>query len=276
MRSRKRVFTLCITLLLLVLLIGWIAWGNTALELNTISVYSDRLPKGFAGYRVAHVSDLHNAELGNDNSALLAMLKSAQPDIIAITGDIVDSYRTNTDTAVAFAEQAVLIAPCYYVTGNHESRLDEELYRTMEEQLMAIGVTVLHGETVTLERGGDTISLAGIDDPDFAARYGTTALAAADGYTLLLSHRPELLTQYHEAEMDLVLSGHAHGGQFRLPFIGGVFAPDQGFFPAYDAGLYTSGNTQMVVSRGIGNSLFPFRVNNRPEVILIELQTTRE
>ena len=93
-----------------------------------------------------------------------------------------------------------------------------------------------------------------------------------DGFTILLSHRPELFDTYADQGMDLVLSGHAHGGQFRLPFIGGLVAPNQGLFPKYDAGIYTEDNTNMLVSRGVGNSILPFRINNRPEVILIELQ----
>ncbi len=96
-----------------------------------------------------------------------------------------------------------------------------------------------------------------------------------DKYTLLLSHRPELFEVYVKCGADLVLSGHAHGGQFRLPFVGGLVAPNQGLFPEYDAGLYTEGNTNMVVSRGVGNSILPFRFNNRPEVILIELEKAR-
>ena len=93
-----------------------------------------------------------------------------------------------------------------------------------------------------------------------------------DVFTILLSHRPELFDIYADHGMDLILSGHAHGGQFRLPFIGGLVAPNQGLFPEYDAGIYTEGNTNMLVSRGVGNSILPFRINNRPEVILIELQ----
>jgi predicted MPP superfamily phosphohydrolase len=98
-------------------------------------------------------------------------------------------------------------------------------------------------------------------------------LISEEEFTLLLSHRPEMFDTYVEKDVDLVFSGHAHGGQFRIPFVGGVFAPNQGLFPKYDSGIYSEGNTTMVVSRGIGNSAFPFRINNRPEVILVELDT---
>jgi predicted MPP superfamily phosphohydrolase len=96
-----------------------------------------------------------------------------------------------------------------------------------------------------------------------------------NGFTILLSHRPELFDTYANHDLDLILSGHAHGGQFRIPFIGGVVAPNQGFFPKFDAGIYTDGDTNMLVSRGVGNSIFPFRVNNRPEIILIELKSSK-
>ena len=99
----------------------------------------------------------------------------------------------------------------------------------------------------------------------------TELLDEEDGYTILLSHRPELFEVYAENNIDLIFSGHAHGGQFRIPFVGGLIAPNQGLFPKYDAGIYEEGNTTMVVSRGIGNSIVPFRINNRPEIVLVEL-----
>lgn len=144
------------------------------------------------------------------------------------------------------------------------------------------GVTVLHDSEILLERNGVFVSLIGMDDPSYAAQNSgslnvdqrITELTAKESYTILLSHRPELFRLYSEAGIDLVLSGHAHGGQFRLPFVGGLVAPDQGFFPEYDAGQYSDGGTNMIVSRGIGNSIIPIRFNNRPEVVLIELQTT--
>ena len=279
--KKKKFIFLAVAAALLVALVIWIAWGNTALELNTYTVSSSKLPQSFDGYRIAHVSDLHNAEMGKDNERLLAMLREARPNIIAITGDLIDSRRTDVEVALRFVEEAVRIAPCYYVSGNHEARVPE--YAAMKARLQAIGVTVLSDERVELEANGQSISVLGVDDPSFQTAYlsGDTAAVmraklqslgrSEDAYTVLLSHRPEVLDTYAAYGIDLVLSGHAHGGQIRLPLIGGLVAPNQGLFPRYDAGVYTSGSTQMVVSRGIGNSLFPFRLNNRPEVVLIEL-----
>lgn len=280
--KKKRLIIVGVALVLLALII-WTAWGNTALELNTYKVSSDALPDAFDGYRIAHVSDLHNAEMGDGNEKLLAMLREAEPDIIAITGDMIDSRNTDVEVALAFAEKAVQIAPCYYVTGNHEARVSE--YEELKTGLETAGVIVLDDERMELVLSGESITLLGVDDPSFSTDYlfGDAAsvvssklaelTAEEDGFLVLLSHRPELFDTYVDSGMNLVLSGHAHGGQFRLPFVGGLVAPNQGLFPKYDSGLFTEGSTNMIVSRGIGNSLLPFRFNNRPEVILIELRS---
>ena len=274
--------TICILSGILLILIVWTAWGNAALELNTYTISSRGLPDAFDGYRIAQVSDLHNAEFGGGNQRLLDMLREAEPDMIAITGDLIDSRKTNIAVALAFAEEAVRIAPCYYVSGNHEARVPE--YRELKAGLEAAGVTVLDDARVEIEISGKSITIIGVNDPSFLADYLTSDAAVMDrklselssedaSFTILLSHRPELFDTYAAHDMDLVLTGHAHGGQFRLPLIGGLIAPNQGLFPKYDDGLYSEGNTNMIVSRGLGNSILPFRFNNRPEVVLIELKS---
>lgn len=274
--------TICILSGILLILIVWTAWGNAALELNTYTISSRGLPDAFDGYRIAQVSDLHNAEFGGGNQRLLDMLREAEPDMIAITGDLIDSRKTNIAVALAFAEEAVRIAPCYYASGNHEARVPE--YRELKAGLEAAGVTVLDDARVEIEISGKSITIIGVNDPSFLADYLTSDAAVMDrklsefssedaSFTILLSHRPELFDTYAAHDMDLVLTGHAHGGQFRLPLIGGLIAPNQGLFPKYDDGLYSEGNTNMIVSRGLGNSIIPFRFNNRPEVVLIELKS---
>lgn len=262
----------------------WLAWGNTALEVNTYTVIGSRIPKGFSGFRIAQISDLHNASFGENNERLLSLLEEAQPDMIAITGDLIDSRRTDVEVALRFAREAVKIAPCYYVTGNHEARVS--VYAELKAGLEAAGVTVLENEKVTIQRSGEEITVLGVDDPSFLADYlfGDAAevteqalaelAAEEDSYTVLLAHRPELFQVYADSGVDLVFSGHAHGGQFRIPLIGGLVAPNQGFFPQYDSGLHTQGSTNMLVSRGLGNSIVPLRINNRPEIVVAVLQST--
>lgn len=280
-KTKTKIILTLFAVLLLALII-WVIWANKALELNTYTVASEKLPDAFDGYRIAHVSDLHNAQMGKDNEKLLDMLRQAQPDLIAITGDIIDSRNTKTDVALHFVREAVKIAPCYYVTGNHEARVPEyaELKLAMEEA----GVSVLENEQAYVTVNGETICLLGLDDPSFETEYIggddvtivkdklATLYTDTDTFTVLLSHRPELFETYAASGVDLVLSGHAHGGQVRIPFLGGLVAPNQGLFPTYDAGSFQQGSTTMIVSRGIGNSIIPLRINNRPEVVIVELK----
>ena len=227
------------------------------------------------------VSDLHNDEFGDDNCDLLAAITKAKPDIIVITGDLIDSYHTDVEIAAQFIDAAVQIAPVYYTTGNHEYRFPLT-FEKFEKYMINAGVTVLRDKTAAIELNGETITIAGVDDPFFAGfeDYGETeyfaeklrTLMPEDGFVLLLSHRPELFETYCEIGFDLVLSGHAHGGQIRLPLIGGVLAPNQWFFPKYEDGLHESGGTSLVISRGLGNSSFPLRVNNPPELVVVTLE----
>lgn len=262
--------------ILLAALLIWAIWANKALELSLYTVTSQDLPEEFHGFRIAQVSDLHNDEMGQGNENLLSMLRAAQPDVVVITGDLLDSRRTDTAVALEFVRQLVQIAPCYYVTGNHELRLEE--YPDFAREMKSLGVTILTDQAATIEKDGKSITLLGLNDPlnDPDEAQSTTQrlqqlIQNTTGYRILLSHRPELFDVYVESGVDLVLSGHAHGGQFRLPFVGGLFAPNQGLFPEYDAGVYTREDTHMIVSRGIGASIIPLRLNNRPEVVLVEL-----
>ena len=275
---KRRVIVLITAAVLVPALLIWLLWANSSPAATQVTVASGALPGAFEGFKIAHVSDLHNAVFGRENEKLLSLIRAAEPDIIAITGDLIDSRHTDIDSALAFVEAAAEIAPVYYVTGNHESRLD---FDEIEPRLIAPGARVLRNEAEDVGRGGERIRLAGIDDPSFIRTGGTAEERAAaeleqlgDGggtFTVLLAHRPELVEVYAEYGAGLVLSGHAHGGQVRLPLLGGLYAPGQGLLPEYDSGLYSLGETQMVVSRGLGNSVAPLRVNNRPELVIVTL-----
>ena len=278
--------TVLIVSVLVILCLGiWSLWGNIALEVNEYEIVSDRIPEAFVGFRIAQVSDLHNKDFGEGYGQLLTLLSEINPDIIVVTGDLIDSRQTDLDVALEFAWQAGKIARVYYVSGNHEARVPE--YEDLKIGLVKAGVVILENQKVQITREGERITLMGIDDPSFQEDYlfGDSESVArqaiedlqneSDGYTILLSHRPELFDLYAETEMDLVFSGHAHGGQFRLPFVGGLVAPKQGFFPKYDAGLFSEGSTNMIVSRGVGNSIIPIRFNNRPEIVLVTLRNMK-
>lgn len=281
--KKKNILIPCLAAVLALALAGWLWWGNTAVTVHTITVTDSRLPQAFSGFRVAQISDLHNDEFGKGNETLLRCLGEAKPDIILITGDMIDSRRTDVEAALTFAAGASEIAPTYYVTGNHEQRVPRAFAR-LEEGLEKLGVRVLRGEEEKIWRDGASITLVGVDDTSFYAQdhpgqspeglllEDLFHLRGESGYTILLSHRPELAETYAQSGVELVFSGHAHGGQVRLPFMGGLVAPGQGLFPQYDGGLYTVGDTNLVVSRGLGNSIIPLRVNNPPEIVLAQLQ----
>ena len=278
-RRRHRRLTLRVfgmILVLIAVLIAWAAIDSRNIDVTRFTVSG--APEAFSGFKIAQISDLHNEEFGTDNQKLIDILKSEAPDAIVITGDLIDARRTNTEIAESFARRCMEIADCYYVPGNHEARLGGT-YDAFESALIADGVNVLRNGSVRIRKGMDAIRIVGVDDPAFAkASDAITNLDAAlealssDDFTILLAHRPELIDEYSKWGIDLVLSGHAHGGQIRLPGIGGLYAPGQGFFPRYTSGNYTVGDTEMIVSRGIGNSAFPLRVNDRPEVVIVTLK----
>ena len=286
MKTKKKFIVLAAIVAILILLIIWIAYGNTDLEIYKYNVKSEDIPSEFDNFRIVQISDLHNAEFGENNEKLLLMLKQADADIIAITGDMIDSRNTDVDVAISFAQKAVNIAPVYYVNGNHESRVFGE-YEKLKQGLTDAGVTILENSSADITIGDETISLIGINDPTFRmelvddtteqniAHQLVNVIPDNDNYKVLLAHRPEYFDVY-AGNVDLVLSGHAHGGQFRIPFIGGLVAPGQGFFPEYYEGSHIKENTEMIVSRGIGNSIIPFRINNKPEIIVAELTKIAE
>lgn len=275
-KRNKRILALSMTPFLF-----WMLHTNVCVAFTRYAISFDSLPTSVEGFKIAQISDFHNAVHHDVTKSIVDGLKEENPDMIAITGDLIDSRHTNVEVALKLVEGLVKIAPCYYVTGNHEARVADGVYQKLEKGLMECGVVVLRDSEVLLSKGGERLSLIGLDDPSFADSITGIAktmstdrineLSSEGFFSILLSHRPEYYKLYERTDVNLVLSGHAHGGQFRIPFIGGLAAPDQGLFPKYDSGVYQAGEFAMVVSRGIGNSIMPIRFNNQPEVILIEL-----
>lgn len=275
--------------LLAALLLAGNAWANARVWNARVEIRDEKIPAAFDGFVLCQVSDVHNEARGEGNAALLRALREAAPDLICITGDFLDSRRTDLDFALELAGQLAEIAPAVYATGNHEARRMD--LSALEAGLAALGVQVLRDDWMPLARGGEEIALLGLDDPGFSAgedwtlaegldqtqaRLSALLAQAGDRFSLVLSHRPELLPAYAEAGADLVLSGHAHGGQVRLPGIGGLFAPGQGILPRLTSGVHARGETRLVVSRGLGNSAFPLRVFNPPEIVTVTLRAGAE
>lgn len=262
----------------------WVIWGNTRVSTRVIEVKSEKIPSSFNGYKIAHISDYHNKDW---DEKILIPLRNSKPNIIAITGDLIDSRKTNTDVSIDFVKKALEIAPVYYVTGNHEGRYSG--YNSFKADLEALGVEVLENESKehfsTLS--SESIQIIGVNDPNFTRKTSELntnykilesfidPIKDLEKFTILLSHRPEQYKLYQDKQIELTLSGHAHGGQFRIPFIGAIYAPGQGFFPKYTSGLYElEKGAQLIVSRGLGNSMIPIRINNKADLIIIELKSS--
>ena len=268
-----------LTLLFLILFSIFAYCENNLLTVAHHTAENEKLPSDFDGFVIAQVSDFHNTKSKLLQNTLLSEIEKAQPDIIVITGDFIDSNRTDTAVSLAYAKKLLEIAPVYMSTGNHEFRSAEE-YPSFEKALIDAGVIVLRNEAVKTAKGNSEINILGIDDPYFLEgdnKFDSTRKELESTeydkelFTLTLAHRPEIFSVYVECEQDLVLSGHAHGGQFRLPVIGGLYGPTEGIFPEYSEGSHKENGTEMIISRGIGNSDFPLRLNNRPELIIITL-----
>ena len=270
--SKKNRIKKAIVLLFIFIVLGaFFYWQNNDVVVTQYDYTSTEIPDEFDGFRILQVSDLHNKEFGKDQEVLVSLTKAIAPDIIVVTGDLIDSNHTDIKAAIDYISQAVLIAPVYFVTGNHE--IWSEQYTVLAVELVKYGVIILDNKSIILTRNGAEISLIGLPDGDVISKESETVFDFAGKiFCILLSHRPELLNEYAQKEVDLVFAGHAHGGQIRIPFLGGLFAPNQGLFPKYTSGIYTQADTTMVVSRGLGNSVIPVRVFNRPELVVVSLR----
>lgn len=265
---------------------GFLHNQNNKIEITKYKLASALLAEEFSGFRLVHLSDLHGKSFGADQRELIGAVRTLAPDAIAFTGDLIDGTRYGGEEALLAMRGLTSIAPVYYVNGNHEWRSGK--FPALERQLLDAGVRVLRNAREAIRRGERTLWMLGIDDPfargkgrvdadvaDEEIRIAAQGLDLTKEFAVLLSHRPELLTVYARNRIPLTLSGHAHGGQFRLPLVGGLFAPHQGLFPKFAEGMHRKDSAALIVSRGLGNSSFPQRLFNRPEVILIELHAGR-
>lgn len=248
-------------------------WCCARFDKEDWEVASPRLPEAFDGFRICLLTDLHGAVFGKDGEKLLQAVTASEPDIIAISGDLVDRLTQKPERLQPMLRGLTEIAPTYYVTGNHEwDRDDTESLLTM---ISACGVTVLRGDWLTLEKNGQTVVLAGIEDPNGYADQttpkelldGIRAAIPTDPYIIMLSHRNNQLDMWAYREADLVLSGHGHGGVVRLPFVGGLIGVERNLFPKDCDGLLTAGRTTVAVSRGLGGIRF-WNCPHLPTVVL--------
>jgi len=279
MNSSVRILT---KIVLLAGVILFLVWSNNSIVITEHNYKNNKIPSSLDDFKILQVSDFHNKKFGKNQQKIMEKIKDISPDIVLITGDLIDRRKYNLDSAEDFIKQIAKIAPVYYSSGNHEAWSGK--YDDIKKMLIKNEVTVLDNKAGTYNIGEESLNIVGLKDPAFlSSNYldgintrgieeFLSSYESKNEFEIVLSHRPELLDLYEKYDIDIIFSGHAHGGQIRLPYLGGILAPDQGFLPKYDEGRYDKGNTTMYVSRGLGNSIFPFRIFNRPELVVVNLK----
>ncbi len=299
MNCKKTIFSrkhICVRAIILILMVSIILAFDNRLLIRRYRIDAKEISSPI---RIALVTDLHSCKYGDGQTELIKALTAQKPDLVFLVGDIFDDVIENTNSEL-FLTGIANKYPCYYVTGNHEywggkTRFDHQMTILKNSK-----ITVLSDETVTLTVNGEEVNLCGVNDPDmymietnnlqdipknllsqsnkdnsFIQRLEAVSQAVSDHhYTILLSHRPEYFETYADYPFDLVLCGHAHGGQWRIPYLlNGLYAPHQGLFPKYAGGRYDTANMTMLVSRGLAReTTWIPRIFNRPELVVIDLE----
>jgi predicted MPP superfamily phosphohydrolase len=258
--------------------------SNTALQVTRLTIRSKKCPAAFNGFTIVQLSDLHSKEFGHDNIRLLRAVKTQSPDMIVMTGDMVDRLDKDFSVFFTLADSLAGVCPVYYIPGNHEQSKDAKSQNKIKMMLNEIGVRILENDRTSLNKDGQSVNLFGFDSyigsyepkpsafgPDFLKK----VLGRPDpaGLSILMAHDPVYFDAYSEWGADLTLCGHMHGGMIRLPFLGPVFSPEKRLFPKYGEGDFSSLQNTMVVNRGLGNGRIGFRFLNRPEIIVITLKS---
>ncbi|KGL44237.1 serine/threonine protein phosphatase [Listeria newyorkensis] len=270
---------------------GYAYWSTKQLKTTDYNIVSAKIAPELDGFRILQLSDVHGDTFGRYNHRLIKKIWAIDPDIIVVTGDLLDGDE-GINTAITLMRKLARRYPIYYVTGNHEARSAN--LEDLLPELDKAGITYLKNQHVYIERDGKSFALAGIDDPSMLIQkphqltfaeeiareeeiVATEIEEATTGipdsiFTFLLSHRPEKWPLYQQAPVDLVCCGHAHGGQVRLPFTEGLYAPHQGLMPKWTAGLKEAKGKAMIISRGVGNATLVPRVFNEPDLPIIILR----
>ncbi|MGI6084615.1 MAG: metallophosphoesterase [Acetivibrionales bacterium] len=283
----------------LVLLVVFYYWQNHTLQITRYEFAYENLPRGFDGYRIVQISDMHGKTFGRNNIVLANRIKRLKPDLLLVTGDMISSTMVDEDAFFDFLDQFDKACPVYLCLGNHEqivrqlsiSGKNNDRYRNFIDNISKKGAVLLDNEKTNIKNGEDVIVLSGLslelyhytrrdiepydENLSLTKSYIEGVLGSTpEGFKILLAHNPAYFDEYVSWGADLILAGHIHGGIIRIPFLGGLFSPDKIFFPEFDAGLFEKGKSKMIVNRGLGclgYSKINIRLFNRPEITFIEL-----
>lgn len=277
-----------------ILIVIFLYTGNNSIKVSRFQVEVDGLPGDSRGLRIVHISDIHGKEFGRHNIKLARSIEKLEPDLILVSGDMIDSHSDDGSAFINLLYELKGRYPLYCSLGNHEQIVrgmaGSDRYDIFTKRLRNAGAILLDNERIEIEAGGAALGIYGFtamlyhyssrsmaeswDGGELKAQFIEEKLGRPLDHeiTILLAHNPKYFQEYVEWGPDLICSGHIHGGVVRLPLVGGIFSPDVSFFPPYSAGLYSSGETTMHVSRGLGNSGIPFRIFNPPDISLLVLQ----
>lgn len=256
---------------------------NKFLNVSRYEIKSDKIPTEFNKFKIIHLSDFHNYDFGKDNVKVIQKINNEHPDIIVMTGDMVNKYDKNFDRFLKLSETLSKKYKIYYIIGNHEKRLKNYHLNFIIEKLSQYNIKILNDEKITITRKNNFINIYGIDIPlpFYKTRNKPTNIEEVvdvllkkcyeKEYNILLAHNPLYFETYSKYNVDLTLSGHVHGGMIRLPFVGGLLSPERKLFPKYSSGIYEANKKKLIVSRGLGHSKPGIRLFNMPEILSITL-----
>ncbi|WP_343002744.1 metallophosphoesterase [Intestinibacter bartlettii] len=275
-----------------ILMYLYIKYNVNTLEVTKYVVENKKVPKEFDGYNIVQISDLHSKLFGENNKKLIQKIKSLNPDIVVVTGDLIDGENNNYNVALDFMKEISKLYRVYYIIGNHEQKSlikkYKDEYKDYFNKLHQIDFVNLDNNKVEIVKGESNINLYGLTVPYSCYKYlfdnqETTSIdinfleeklgkVDREQFNILLAHTPFYFDEYEKWGADLTLCGHVHGGIVRLPIVGGLLSPDRKFFPKYDLGEYTKNKSTMIVSKGLGGSKVLIRVNCKPEIVNIKLK----
>lgn len=275
-----------------ILMYLYIKYNVNTLEVTKYVVENKKVPKEFDGYNIVQISDLHSKLFGENNKKLIQKIKSLNPDIVVVTGDLIDGENNNYNVALDFMKEISKLYRVYYIIGNHEQKSlikkYKDEYKDYFNKLHQIDFVNLDNNKVEIVKGDSNINLYRLTVPYSCYKYlfdnqETTSIdidfleeklgkVDREQFNILLAHTPFYFDEYEKWGADLTLCGHVHGGIVRLPIVGGLLSPDRKFFPKYDLGEYTKNKSTMIVSKGLGGSKVLIRVNCKPEIVNIKLK----
>ena len=279
-----------------ILMYLYIKYNVNTLEVTKYVVENKKVPKEFDGYNIVQISDLHSKLFGENNKKLIQKIKSLNPDIVVVTGDLIDGENNNYNVALDFMKEISKLYRVYYIIGNHEQKSlikkYKDEYKDYFNKLHQIDFVNLDNNKVEIVKGDSNINLYGLTVPYSCYKYlfdkdkntnldenfleENLPTINKDEYNILLAHTPFYFDEYERWGADLILAGHVHGGIIRLPFVGGLLSPNRHFFPKYDLGKYDKNNSTMIVTKGLGGSKVLVRINCKPEIVKITLKSKHQ